>query len=275
MKFINYCIILSLVLIFGCKQSNQNSTINKIKFEYESSKISKKVGCLNDEDTSKCIQIELNYPVAKKGEPNLVNTFNIIVDSIMTNIVRSFNEDSDTLSAQKTTLNAEIDKFIANYDDFTNSIEDKIYMRWELEADLSVVFENDSILTLNSNVYSFTGGAHPNTNLQIITIEKATGKILSCKDFFIDNKQTTNWLEGKFRIEKSLGKEVDLEQEGYFLKDGAFFLPENIGFEKDSILFYYNDYEIASHAEGPTALKIPLNEVLSQLNPQIKSKIKQ
>ena len=264
--------IIFIVFLFSCKQNvSSNQIISKTTFENKS--IEKKYGCENEDDTTKCLEIKLSYPFAKNGEQLFDKNFNSIIDSILVNQIKNFNENTDSTNINKSTLNDELDKFTNNYIDFAKNPDGNMYKRWEMEIDIAVVYENDSIITINCNVYSFTGGAHPNTYLQIITIEKPTGKIIPSKTFFIDNQLTTNWLEDEFRKDKSLDKSVDLEQEGYFLKNGKFFLPDNIGFEKDSILFYYNDYEIASHAEGPTALKLPISKVESQLNPIIKSKV--
>ncbi|HLH18807.1 MAG TPA: RsiV family protein [Bryobacteraceae bacterium] len=45
-------------------------------------------------------------------------------------------------------------------------------------------------------------------------------------------------------------------------------MPENFALTDESLIFYYNTYEIASHADGPTEVEIPLSEIRDLLRPE-------
>ena len=49
-----------------------------------------------------------------------------------------------------------------------------------------------------------------------------------------------------------------------------FYLPNNIGFTKKGIALCYNQYEVASYADGPIVLTLPFNEVKKYLSTRIK-----
>ncbi len=53
---------------------------------------------------------------------------------------------------------------------------------------------------------------------------------------------------------------------GFWFENDRFYLPESIGLSKTNLLLVYNQYEIASYAGGPVALKIPLEELKEYLN---------
>jgi hypothetical protein len=55
-----------------------------------------------------------------------------------------------------------------------------------------------------------------------------------------------------------------------FEKD-SFYLPENIGFTKEGVKLLYNQYEVASYADGTIELTLPYNEVKKYLSTKIKS----
>ena len=54
---------------------------------------------------------------------------------------------------------------------------------------------------------------------------------------------------------------ASLNENYYEFPDDKFQLNQNYGFRKDGIVFYYNNYEIAPYAAGPTEVVIPYESV--------------
>jgi hypothetical protein len=55
-----------------------------------------------------------------------------------------------------------------------------------------------------------------------------------------------------------------------FEKD-HFYLPENIGFTEKGIKLLYNQYEVASYADGPIELTLPYKDIRKFLSGNIKT----
>jgi hypothetical protein len=68
--------------------------------------------------------------------------------------------------------------------------------------------------------------------------------------------------EEEFRAERELGPEVSLEEAGFSFPDNRFSLNDNYGFSKEGIVFFFNGYEVAAYAEGPTAIVIPYEKLV-------------
>ncbi len=77
------------------------------------------------------------------------------------------------------------------------------------------------------------------------------GKPLEWKDLFTDIEQLKALVEMKFREVRNLPEGSNLNELGFFWDD-PFELPQNFELQAEGILFWYNPYEIASYAEGPT-----------------------
>ena len=48
-----------------------------------------------------------------------------------------------------------------------------------------------------------------------------------------------------------------------------FYLPENIGLTENGLVLLYNQYEVASYADGAIELILPMNEVKNYLTRKI------
>jgi hypothetical protein len=128
---------------------------------------------------------------------------------------------------------------------------------WELNTRLDTVFANARLLTARLDTYTYTGGAHPNSYTTYISFDRRTGLPLTLNDMVSDTTTLLLAVERAFRQKQGLAPDQDLETEGYFLRDGQFFLPTSFGAGRTGLIFYYNPYEIAAYAQGPIELAIP------------------
>jgi hypothetical protein len=113
----------------------------------------------------------------------------------------------------------------------------------------SVLVENDSYL----------GGAHGSHGRSYANFRPATGAAMALADVVK--------LEALAKVaalaEKQLRKihEIDakssLTDAGFTFKDGKFTLTDNFGITAEGLVFFYNDYEIAPYAMGPSEIKLP------------------
>ena len=121
------------------------------------------------------------------------------------------------------------ESFLGGFNEFVEDAANPSYhIAWFRELHSYVVLNNTRILSIATQIDDFSGGAHGN-------------HVMILSNFDILNNKN---LSGK-----------------YFFEDGKYALAENFALEKDSLLFYYNPYEIKSYVEGSTALRIPYQEI--------------
>ena len=132
---------------------------------------------------------------------------------------------------------------------------------WELETTADTVHVSPKSVTVKVETYAYTGGAHPNSNLSFYTFDRATGRMLTLEDMVADTTALLGVVESAFRHQQKLLPEVNLEDQGYFLRDGHFFLPANVGTSRKGLVFYYNPYEIAAYAVGPIQVTVPYEQL--------------
>ncbi len=138
---------------------------------------------------------------------------------------------------------------------------------WQLETRVDTVHSSAKALTVKVETYAYTGGAHPNSGLSYYTFDRKTGRLLTLDDMVEDTTALLGIVEQAFRQQQRIEPNANLEEEGYFLRDGHFFLPDNVGTTRNGLIFYYNPYEIAAYAMGPVQVTIPyekLNGILRE-----------
>lgn len=128
---------------------------------------------------------------------------------------------------------------------------------WELKTTADTVHAGAKAMTVKFDTYAYTGGAHPNSSLSFYTFNRETGQLLRLSDMVTDTTALLDVVEQAFRQQQKLQPHASLEEQGYFLREGHFFLPANVGMSQEGLVFYYNPYEIAAYAVGPIQVTVP------------------
>ncbi|QHV94046.1 DUF3298 and DUF4163 domain-containing protein [Spirosoma endbachense] len=157
-------------------------------------------------------------------------------------------------------LNKAATLFATDYESMMKDM-DKLGGCWELKTTADTVYTSSNAITVKIETYAYTGGAHPNSNLAFYTFDRETGKTLALTDLVEDTTALLSVVEKAFRKQQDLLPQYNLEERGYFLRDGRFFLPANIGVGRDGLIFYYNPYEIAAYAVGPIEVTVPYEQL--------------
>jgi Protein of unknown function (DUF3298) len=132
---------------------------------------------------------------------------------------------------------------------------------WDLQITCDSVFTSAAILTVRQETYVYSGGAHPNTHVTFQSFSRQTGHALQLTEVVSDTTALLKLVEQAFRKEQQIRPEQNLEEAGYFLRDGQFFLPETFGIGRDGLIFLYNPYEIAAYAVGPISVTVPYDRL--------------
>lgn len=141
--------------------------------------------------------------------------------------------------------------------DYNATYVDALSGCWELKSKADTTFTNPKLLTVQFESYTYTGGAHPNSNVSLYTFDRQTGRSLTLNDLVADTTALLSAVEQAFRADQKLQPQDNLEERGYFLQNGRFPLPASVGMGREGMIFYYNPYEVAAYAVGPIELTVP------------------
>lgn len=257
-----WLLLVSLFIAGGCKQNESKETNHATEkmLSLKLVKVFKHTGNCKDEeqpcaladiryfqitDTSGICFNELNTLLVKAG----LSCAGVLPDSI---------EDSDI------DPNAIAQTFI---DDYKKSAEEfpDLPGQWEASSNMKIIFENDSLICFQTDGYNFSGGAHPNSFSSLISYNKKMCRELQPDDILRTSPELLAGIEKAFRKAREIPQGQTLNEFGFYFENDKFSLPANISFNKDSLLFLYNDYEIGPHVMGPSFFTVAKKDLLPYL----------
>jgi hypothetical protein len=206
-----------------------------------------------------CSEVNIKFPVFTQEIESSSILNNLIEEKIIKLI--EVNEEIKSSNIEEAATN-----FLDSYIEFMDLFESN--QEWEIKVAARVIFQNSQLMSIEFETYSFTGGAHPNNNRQYLNFDKIENQLLDNESLVLDKSDLLHLVESKFREIHEIEEGVSLKETNMFFleKDSIFFLPAAIGFEMDSVVFYYNPYEIGPYVIGGTEIKFPKEELKGVLN---------
>lgn len=203
---------------------------------------------------TKCPEITINYLSVHGNDIISKNINNKISNFIISSL--AVGEDESDIS---NTVNEAATNFIKSYNEDKSRFPD---MAADYFAEISVteLYNSTEHICLEMRQYLYTGGAHGYGTTSFVNINPATGHELTDDELFNNKKDFTVFAEKKFREQQKISQNQSINASGFWFEDDKFYLPESVGFTQDTLIFVYNQYDIASYAEGPIELKIARNE---------------
>lgn len=138
---------------------------------------------------------------------------------------------------------------------------------WIVDKQVKVASKLGPLVCLSFSESSYKGGAHPNSNTFYKIFDLSDGRLVNINEI-IDSTQMNALNKIRFEVLKKQKNEILKEEDWLsymfqesFEPNGSFYINNNMKVTKDTIEFYYNSYEIAAYAFGPTELKIPVNQI--------------
>lgn len=108
----------------------------------------------------------------------------------------------------------------------------------------------------------FGGGAHPSQSVTVKRFNSLTGSQLGVWDVFVDS--CSNSIKGlltqKLMEQNGVGTIDELRELG-FLDMTDMFITDNFWLNQDSVVFFYNEYDIAPYACGQTRIAVAYDEI--------------
>lgn len=225
---------------------------------------------------------ELSYKPLSFKSDNCADCPKVAVD------IFEFNDDADLATVVNATLKKEVIKQLI-YDDeikvstieeaissFKNGFLElkKMYpdetLGWEATIKGSVTYENKDVLSIQLETYLFTGGAHGYSVTRLLNFDKKKNSVLENWEIFNDADGFEHFAEIKFKIQEDIPQNGSINSTGLMFENDEFYLPNNIGFTKNGVQLIYNQYEVASYADGPMTIILPYDEIKNYLAVAVK-----
>lgn len=245
-----YSPLLFILLLMSCATSNETKE-SPISYEQKTFRLESQGGC--KADTLQCAYFEVTYPEFAGMDAEVSRGISKKIDAA----VSLGNPESQGQSMEQ------IGKiFIQDYDDFKSEIPDA-FGGWHYTAKVEVEVLTDSLLSLSVHDEYYTGGAHGGSGVYFINVDPRTGDEFTLDNFFKPgySDALTNLGNKVFRQTRNLSDTSSLSENYFEFPEDKFQLNKNYGFTQEGVVFFYNSYEIAPYAAGPTEVVIPYKDV--------------
>lgn len=206
-----------------------------------------------------CSSINLNYLICKR--PNkFAENFNREIESQVVNFLLS--NQIDSLRNIEMTIDESLEAFVKDYDNLHQHFPN--ISAYELILNDSISYQNEKMLSLVSNRYSYVGGAHGISSKIFLNFDISNGEIIEKEELFTNFSEVLKIAENCFKKEQNILAD-SLNEKGFWFEDDKFHFPENVGIVGEHLVLYYNPYEIAPYVEGVFEVKIPIKEIKEYL----------
>jgi hypothetical protein len=243
--------------VFYCCQKKEEHKPLAVTYELTNFRIESEGGCRTD--SAVCAHYEVSYPIFKGLDSAVVQTLMKRIDaSVSMGNPEAQGESMQTIGKS----------FITDFSDFRKEMPDYA-MGWYYAARVDVEVLTDTLLSLSVDEEYFTGGAHGGSGRYFINIDPRTGADFTLDNFLKDGQNSALRSIGErlFRREQELADTASLQANMFEFPNDQFELTRNYGFTKEGIEFYYNSYEIAPYAMGPSQVLIPYDTLRALIKP--------
>ncbi len=244
--------LIPILLSSTCKSDSEK--VEEVRFEIKTFHQS-----LGECDTPDglCALIDLVYPFAVGGNESVRNAIN---QRIICDLVDSFTFEKCEGEMSEKQMELLANNFLEEWRWEAEQKNEAFPFGWEVSVTGEVGLQTPKIVVLSLSAYSYTGGAHPNSYVLSHNFDLRDGGEIHWNDIATDTTALKKLAENYFKEARELPLEADLIEEGYFWGE-SFALPQNFEIQEDGIYFWYNAYEAAPYALGPTAFLVSYQEL--------------
>lgn len=218
---------------------------------------------ISDNACQDCPNISIEIPKALE-QSKLAETLNTALEEELITLL-AFDDEVEASSISEAIIS-----FKNGYKELNALYPDET-AGWEAKITGVVSFEDKNTITIALNSYLFTGGAHGYTSRNFLNFNKRKAKELDNWELFRDLENFKSYAEAKFRIQEEIPSDNPINSTGFMFEQDEFYLPENIGYTEKGLVLLYNQYEVASYADGAIELVLPYDEVKKYLTKRVKS----
>jgi hypothetical protein len=241
--------------LFSCgKKTDEKNSLNPVSYVMKDFKLESAGGCVSD--TIPCASYEVNYPEFSGLDSVVTKKIAHKIDSVVTEgysegLPQTFRETAPV--------------FIQQYEDYKTEAgeSESPGQGWSFHAGIKVEVLSDTLISLSVIRDDYAGGAHPNSSTVYLNIDPQNGRDVTLVNIFKPGFQDVLAKLGEkaFRKAHELSDTASLQGNDFEFENNQFQLTKNYGFTKAGVVFYYNSYEVAPYAMGPTEILIPYEEM--------------
>lgn len=202
-----------------------------------------------------CTYIRFDYPtVVEAPVGTAVEAITGAIDSFLEAPLRPEEEPSS--------VNALMTRFLSDYAAFKTS-QPSSGESWFLERKAFVLRSAPNLLSLSFLERSYLGGAHGLATVRYQNLDPVTGAEKLLTDLLKDGAlaELTRLAEARFRQVRGVAEGTTLKDAGFTFENDAFALAQNFSLRDDGLAFYYNPYDVAPYAMGPTEIVLTRDEI--------------
>ncbi|MBM3921533.1 MAG: DUF3298 domain-containing protein [Sphingomonadales bacterium] len=135
-------------------------------------------------------------------------------------------------------------------------------LNWYEENNNGLSHQTPNNICLYQSINGYYGGAHPMGGVAYMVYSLPDiSPVKNWQSLFTDTLAILKIAEEIFRKDNKLGPRTSLEKAGYWFSDNKFHLNDNFGLDAEGLFFYFNAYEIAPYAMGPTDVSLPYSRI--------------
>ena len=240
---------LLLAIVFSLFSCDKDLTFTK----YETVLVSLTKGECDNQDAA-CGKIYIEYPKFKGNDKDIDTKLNNLVDSYISALGNGDNAKSIA------------DDFINGYTQFITDFPEATANQQNIKSIIKIVNNTNHLLSMVMNSSGYTGGAHGFNFTKYINTDPNTGKQLMLKDIVNDKVKLTSIAKSIFFEKYNINNDEYSLSSQFSFNNNTFELNENFIITDSTINFHYNQYEIASYAQGEFNISIPKNKIDSLIN---------
>lgn len=248
----------------ACKSgqnSNINSELHKDYFQLDSLLLKSDLA-----PDSSYSEVKIIYPKSIGDNSETYEKMKMrLIQSQCSYLFHAINPEEQEVSS-KLDLRALAQSFIKAYP--TSETYNDMSMIYTHEGLVDTIFHNSKSSSFWSQAYSYLGGAHPNTFIDLLNFDTNTGELIDLKSIVSDTSKFKAIVLNAFeKKETAIAKEENFEynMNDYFFGSG-FQLPKNFAITKEGLFCLYNSYEAAPYARGPISFTIPWQDINNIIN---------
>ena len=207
------------------------------------------------DDSLGCIRIEIAYDLLPASHQSPARQkINSTIEKLA---LRSGVDTADT-SGELNIVGSSIESYRQLRDDFP-----EFRQEWVLERSVYLETDTCGILGFRYDNFEYTGGAHPNSDIQLLNLLSATGERLALDSLLVPGGRDSLDTMGErfFRRYHQIHPDSTLGSAGFWIERGMFHLNDNFLVGDSGLTFVFNNYEIGPYALGDTELYLPYDSI--------------
>ncbi|MFT2007711.1 DUF3298 and DUF4163 domain-containing protein [Pontibacter sp. 13R65] len=266
--------LLTILYFSSCQQSQPEEAEAKEATEINITLEEKKLDehsphCTAGVDS--CAHVEVTYFKATGTPTALQDSLNNYIQNLLIRLQLDFDPDANTLAPAEDPAKKLASSFLQQYDAYaTDASKSGFPVRpWELTVNAGLLYKSASVLSVKTEQYSNTGGAHPNSSTALQSFDVA-GKRLLLSEMVTDTAVLIQQAEKALRQKFPQLQDKPLAEAGLLLDSDALPLPLNSALSADGLLLHYNPYEIAPYVFGHIQLLLPYSQLENIIKPAYK-----